>query len=193
MLVEGLMDVHQLRARGFENAAALGGTGMQPAAFELLVRRGVERVVLALDNDASGREATARAVEAAGRATDAPSVLVLDPGRLGAHKDPDALVASEGVGAFRSLIGEAVCGIIWRALEHARGVGDDPFARREASPEPAAGSGGSQPGSPLEQEDAIQAVAETCGYSPAAAARSFRARFWRSPDRDSPGLEVGSR
>jgi AraC-like DNA-binding protein len=35
----------------------------------------------------------------------------------------------------------------------------------------------------LEQEDAIGQVAERCGYSREAVARTFRARFWDSPER----------
>ncbi|MEZ5102475.1 MAG: toprim domain-containing protein [Thermoleophilia bacterium] len=184
VLVEGVMDVHQLRARGFENAAALGGTSIRPATFELLARRGVERVILALDNDQAGREATARVVEAAGRAADAPAILVLDPAQLGRHKDPDALVRSEGIAAFRSLLGEATCGITWRALEHVLELGDGPSARREALARAGRWLGRLPARLSLEQEDAVHAIAETCGYSPEAVGRAFRARFWRASDRD---------
>lgn len=185
ILVEGVIDVHQLRARGFENAAALGGTSIRPAAFELLARRGVERVILALDNDQAGREATARVVEAAGRATNAPAIQVVEPTRLGRHKDPDALVRSEGIDAFRPLVDEATCGIMWRALEHVRGLGPDVSGRREALARAGKWLGQLPARLSLEQEDAVRAAAEVCGYSPEAAARSFRARFWRSPDRGS--------
>src|SRR5207248_7859866 len=49
VVVEGLIDVHQLRARGIDNVAALGGTSMRPHAFERLHRRGIETVTLCLD------------------------------------------------------------------------------------------------------------------------------------------------
>ena len=42
VLVEGFIDFHQLRARGFENVAALGGTSTNPRTFERLSRLGVE-------------------------------------------------------------------------------------------------------------------------------------------------------
>ena len=33
----------------------------------------------------------------------------------------------------------------------------------------------------LEQEDALNAAAERCGYSPDAVQRAFRARYWSEP------------
>jgi hypothetical protein len=36
----------------------------------------------------------------------------------------------------------------------------------------------------LEQEDAVKAAAERCGYSPDAAQRALRARYWREPGHD---------
>jgi transcriptional regulator GlxA family with amidase domain len=33
----------------------------------------------------------------------------------------------------------------------------------------------------LEQEDALRAVAQRCGYSPPAVERAFRARYWTQP------------
>ena len=40
VLVEGFFDLHQLRARGIENVAALGGTSTRPQTFERLLRSG---------------------------------------------------------------------------------------------------------------------------------------------------------
>ena len=62
VLVEGVMDLHQLRAHGFDNVAALGGLGIQVPTFERLVHLGVERLTLCFDRDDPGRAATARAV-----------------------------------------------------------------------------------------------------------------------------------
>lgn len=50
----------------------------------------------------------------------------------------------------------------------------------------ARGSEGSPPRLALEQEDAVRAVAERSGYSPAAVERAFRARYWRQ----APHTEV---
>ena len=84
MLVEGFFDLHQLRARGIENVAALGGTSVRPQTFERLHRLGIEAVTLCLDNDEAGRGATARAVENAARARQSPEVYVIDPEPAGA-------------------------------------------------------------------------------------------------------------
>ena len=58
LLVEGLLDVHHLRARGIANVAALGGTALAPEVLQLLAGRGVETVTLCLDRDEPGRRAT---------------------------------------------------------------------------------------------------------------------------------------
>jgi DNA primase len=42
ILVEGVFDVHQLRAHGAENVAALGGTGARPELFEGLASLDIE-------------------------------------------------------------------------------------------------------------------------------------------------------
>ncbi len=54
VLVEGVFDVHQLRAHGIENCAALGGLASGPKTFEQLARWGVEHVTLCLDRDGPG-------------------------------------------------------------------------------------------------------------------------------------------
>ncbi len=68
VLVEGLIDVHQLRAQGFATVAAMGGARLQTSAVTRLPRLGFESVVLAFDNDAAGREGLARAVDEMSRA-----------------------------------------------------------------------------------------------------------------------------
>ena len=56
VLVEGLIDVHQLRARGFATVAAMGGARLQTGRGHATPSLGFESVVLAFDNDAAGRE-----------------------------------------------------------------------------------------------------------------------------------------
>jgi len=68
VLVEGFIDFHQLRGRGFDNVAALGGTSTSPRTYERLSKLGVETVTLCLDNDEAGTAATTRAVENSARA-----------------------------------------------------------------------------------------------------------------------------
>lgn len=182
VLVEGIFDLHQLRAHGVQNVAAVGGVGIAPRTFELLSRLGVERVTLCLDRDQPGRDAINRAVEHSTRARRSPSVLVIDPDRLTPAKDPDEYVREGGIAAWDALAAARSCGITWRALELATDVTADspPEMRREALARAGAWLGTVPPRLALEQEDAVAAVAERCGYSSAAVWRVFRARFWSS-------------
>jgi DNA primase len=180
VLVEGFLDYHQLTARGIDNAAALGGTSTSPRAFERLSRLGVETIVLCLDNDEAGRKATAKAVESAARARTSPAIYVANADGIDA-KDPDVLVSEEGVGAWRGLMGHRECGVVWRAKEMVKQISPDtPLAeRREALHRAGAWLGTLPPRWALEQEDAVKAAANRCGYSPDAAQRAFRAKFFR--------------
>ena len=181
VLVEGFFDYHQLAARGIENVAALGGTSTSPATFERLSQLGVATVVLCLDNDVAGRVGTARAVENAARASRSPAVYVIGSDRLGAAKDPDELVRVGGVAAWQALLGARECGVAWRAKEIAGDVAPDAaLAQRREALARAGGWLGTLPARlALEQEDAVHAVAQSCGYSPEAVGRAFRARFFR--------------
>jgi hypothetical protein len=67
VLVEGFLDLHQLRARGIENIAALGGTPTGTRTSVAVHRLGIEAITLCLDSDEAGRPATARDGERASR------------------------------------------------------------------------------------------------------------------------------
>lgn len=196
VLVEGLLDVHQLRAHGIANVAALGGTGAQAQTFEQLVYLGVERLTLCLDRDAPGRTAAERAIERAVRASRSPTLLILDPKHLAPSKDPDAFVRVRGTEAWHEVLGKRECAIIWRARELLAGVTpQSPRLDRRDAIMRAAGWLAALPARySLEQEDAVRAVAERCGYSPDAVERAFRARFWSQlpePARaDSASMEL---
>lgn len=179
-LVEGLIDVHHLRAKEFRGVAAIGGARIQPDAVRKLGRLGIDSVVLAFDNDAPGRDGLSRAVERITTMNDAPALRVLDPHRLGNCKDPDAFVQEHGVASFRALTARAECAVGWRARELLQGVTPDDQARvRRAALARAGNWLGTLSGRyALEQEDAIRQIAERCGYSRDAVARAFRARFW---------------
>lgn len=191
VLVEGLFDVHHLRAKGFPSIAAMGSARLHASAGERLRRLGFESVVLAFDNDPPGRDGLARAVEELSRARVGPAVRVVEPRLLEDAKDPDAFVREAGVEAFRVLVDQAGCGITWRALEHTNGVSElDPApSRRAALARAGTWLGTLPPRLSLEQEDAIHLVAARCGYSTAAVERAFRARFWDGVERRS-GTEL---
>jgi ParB/RepB/Spo0J family partition protein len=74
----------------------------------------------------------------------------------------------------------ATCGIAWRAHELTAVTRDSPIAERRAGLARAGRwLGGLPPRLALEQEDALHAVADQCGYSATAAERAFQARFFR--------------
>jgi DNA primase len=180
VLVEGVFDVHQLRARGIDNVAALGGTGVRPSLFERLAALGGDAVTLCLDRDGPGRAATARAVEQAAHANRSPALLVVDPEHLAPAKDPDALVRECGIEAWTALLEKRECAIGWRARDLLALVGPDAPQpqRREALRRAGAWLGTLPPRLGLEQEDAVRAVAERCGYTPEAVNRAFQSRYW---------------
>ena len=194
VVVEGLLDVHQLRVHGIENVAALGGTSMSRQTFERLHRRGIEAVTLCLDNDDAGRAAAARAVEQSACASRSPDLYVVDPARLAPAKDPDELVRNRGPGEWSELLATRTCGIEWRARELTAAVTRDSSTpeRRAALARAGRWLGTLPPRLALEGEDAIRLVAEQCGYSAEAVTRSFEARFWRvlehtrQPNRSRP-------
>ena len=192
MLVEGLIDVHHLRAKGLRNVAAVGGARVNPDLIPRIGRLGFETVVLALDNDTAGHEGTSRAIESASRAKEAPSLRVLAPGQLGASKDPDAYVREHGIEKLQDLIDNADCAISWRALELTNGIAptDDTQSRRAALARAGRWLGTLPARLALEQEDAVQRVADQCGYSQTAVERAFRARFWREPLERTRGVTV---
>lgn len=185
VLVEGLIDVHQVRARGTENVAALGGTSMRPQTFERLQRRGIETITLCLDNDDAGRAATARVVEQSARARNSPHVYVVDPQQLAPAKDPDELIRVQGPAAWHAVLATRACGIEWRALQVVAGVTRESPAQERRAALARAGRwlGTLPPRLALEQEEAILVIADQCGYSSESVARSFRARFWNPPQR----------
>ena len=184
VLVEGFLDLHQLRARGIENVAALGGTSIRSGTFERLHQLGIDTVTLCLDNDQAGRTAAARAVENAALARSSPDIYVVDPAQLAPAKDPDELVRQRDVAAWRELLETRSCGIAWRARELAPVAPDAPAQERRAALARAGRwLGKLPPRLALEQEDAVRLIAERCGYSNEAVMRAFRVRFWSAPER----------
>jgi DNA primase len=184
VLVEGFLDHHQLAAHGVDNVAALGSTRTSVQLFEQLSRLGVESVVLCLDTDGPGREATARAVENAARAATSPAIYVARTDGT-ESKDPDALVRAHGIDAWRKLVANRECGIVWRTREMVKDVSPDapPAKRRDALHQAGKWLGTLPPRLALEVEDAIRAASERTGYDPKAVERAFHAKFWAAePD-----------
>lgn len=96
VIVEGYMDAIQAHQAGFPNVVAQMGTALTEAQLKLIAPRWAKRVVLALDSDAAGQNATLRSLEVARAALQADY-----GGRLSVDmrvvqipdaKDPDDLI-----------------------------------------------------------------------------------------------------
>jgi DNA primase len=102
LVVEGYMDALSLAAHGIENVVATLGTALTTDQAKLLSRYGT-RVLLLFDSDAAGLKATFRAGDVLLGEGLHPAVVTLPPG-----EDPDTLVRSQGEGAMRGLIDDAI-------------------------------------------------------------------------------------
>lgn len=110
VIVEGYMDVMRAHQEGFRNVVAQMGTAFTETQVRKLQRH-TRRLVLALDPDAAGVQATLRGLEVAREALEREQEPVFDPrglvgfeGRLGAEirilslpagYDPDDLIGSD--------------------------------------------------------------------------------------------------
>jgi len=110
VIVEGYMDVMQAQQAGFANVVAQMGTALTEPQLRQL-QRYTKRLVLALDPDAAGVQATLRGVEVARETLEQEWEPVFDPrglvgyeGRLGAEirvlrlpsgQDPDDLIRQD--------------------------------------------------------------------------------------------------
>ena len=106
LVVEGYFDVMALHRAGFTNAVATCGTALTPDHARLL-KRYADKVLLIFDEDAAGRQATFRAMDAL-----LPSGLAVSVVAMPAGEDPDSLIKASGEEGFR------------RCLESARPVLD---------------------------------------------------------------------
>jgi hypothetical protein len=187
LLVEGVLDVHVLRAYGVESVAALGGTTAGSGLFERLTDVGVERVVLALDNDPAGHAATGRSIDASVHASRSPDVWVVDPDLLDTAKDPAELIRAGGADAWQRASAAPVCGVTWRALDLTGPIADtgDQLSQRIGLARSGAWLGHLPDRLAIEQTNALENVADSLGYDPSAVQRAFRARYWhREPAPD---------
>jgi DNA primase len=122
VIVEGYMDVMQAHQAGFSNVVAQMGTALTEPQLRQL-QRYARRLVLALDPDAAGVQATLRGVEVAREVLEQTWEPIFDPrglvgyeARLGAEihvlrlprgKDPDDLIRDDAQ-RWAALVEEAV-------------------------------------------------------------------------------------
>jgi DNA primase catalytic core len=170
VLVEGLLDVVLLRARGMENVAALGGAGnlLTAERWTRLSRLRSPAFTLALDNDEAGRKGLGRALENLSNVDNVPNVYVIDPSELGAAKDPDELVRTKGLDAFRQVLKARRPWVSWRGEAL---LGDVSATSAEGDRRDAAGrvldfvEAVRGPRVALDQEELLRRTSERTGYS----------------------------
>ena len=101
LVVEGYFDVLALHRAGFSNAVATCGTALTPDHARLL-KRYADKILLIFDEDAAGRQATFRAMDAL-----LPSGLAVSVVAMPAGEDPDSLLKTRGEEGFRHCLDAA--------------------------------------------------------------------------------------
>ena len=93
--IEGYFDVLALHRAGFPGAVATCGTALT-ADHARLLKRYADKILLIFDEDAAGRQATFRAMDALVPAGLSVSVVTMPVG-----EDPDSLLKEKGEEGFR--------------------------------------------------------------------------------------------
>ncbi len=101
LVVEGYFDVLALHRAGFAGAVATCGTALT-ADHARLLKRYADKVLLIFDEDAAGRQATFRAMDAL-----LPVGLSVSVVAMPAGEDPDSLLKDKGEAGFRRCLDAA--------------------------------------------------------------------------------------
>lgn len=190
VLVEGLLDVALLQARGVLDVAAIGGAGgeLSPARWEALAGFGVRTVTLVLDHDEAGRAGIRKALDNLRKVPVRLKVSVVDPALLGDAKDPDEFVRAHGVEAFRAVLAQAVPGALYETRTILGGVGPEaPAHARQRAVEEVLDflAGLRHETAALDREDALRETAERTGYSEEALSGMAEARILTRQQQDA--------
>ena len=102
VVVEGNMDAITLSAKGIKNVVALMGVAMSQVQIDTLKKLNVP-IILMLDNDAAGLDATLKNGELLRKAGVDTRVV-----RLSGAKDPDEYIRAKGVDALKDNIKHAI-------------------------------------------------------------------------------------
>ncbi len=111
VIVEGYLDAIQAHQAGYENVVAQMGTALTEAQLKLIAPKWAKKIVLALDSDAAGQNATRRSLEVAREALtkDYSGKLSVEFGILSVPgaKDPDDFIR-ETPAAWTELVANAI-------------------------------------------------------------------------------------
>lgn len=97
-IVEGQGDVFTMYRHGIRNVVALCGTGFSKQQYNLLVSQGIRRIILLLDGDKAGKEATLRIVDK--ELKDKKDLEVYIKELPADSKDPDEFLRTHSRDAF---------------------------------------------------------------------------------------------
>lgn len=107
VLVEGFLDSMTPHIHGMDNVVALGGLSISDEQIKLIKETGSEKIILCLDGDKPGIEATPYAInKILSSGIMLPLYVVSWPDSC-SHKDPDELIKAESIDSFKSLIENA--------------------------------------------------------------------------------------
>ena len=110
VLVEGVLDALYLSAKG-EQVVAVGGTSLSTAQIAALEHNETKQIVLCLDTDSSGQQATVKILQQLRGSRLRAYVATLPAG----VKDPDELVRKRGMEPLQQALAAAESGSRWLA------------------------------------------------------------------------------
>jgi len=116
LIVEGYMDFLSLYAAGIDHVAAVLGTALTEHHARL-IRHYTNKVILSLDSDAAGSNATLRSLDILTKAGLSVQVLTLDGG-----KDPDEYIKTKGVTAFKEQLLRALPRYDFELMHYRKGL-----------------------------------------------------------------------
>ena len=111
VLLEGVLDALYLNYKSFKSVA-VGGTSLSAAQLQALETAGTKELLLALDMDKPGQDATEKMLRSLLATSSLRAYVVSLPG---GYKDPDELVRKAGAQAFLDTLYKAENGYKWLA------------------------------------------------------------------------------
>ncbi len=186
ILVEGNIDVITMHQAGFDNTVATMGTALTEEHIRILGKY-TKELVLCLDNDAAGEDATQRAIALLKNADISVKVLRLprrrtESGEL-VKQDPDDYIKNHGAEAFEGLLTRSANSVEYR-LAALEGQFDLKRDDQRAQFLQAAAEVVASLASPVEREIYAGRAAETAGVSREAVAQEVerlrRRKNWQA-------------
>jgi len=110
LLVEGVLDGLYLSAKG-QPVVATGGTSLSAPQIQALEHNGTRELIVCLDNDSSGQQATVKVLQQLRSSRLRAYVASLPAG----VKDPDQLVREQGLEPLKQALKQAESGAKWLA------------------------------------------------------------------------------